>query len=400
MSQAEAEGLPLLKADNKTGYFGVCLAYPGRGKPYKAQVSRGGKVVSLGLFATAEEAALCIARSPEGQAAAERASAAPPPAPLTSEEVRQQAEAEGLTLLKADNKTGYYGVHHHKPGTAKPYQAQLKRGGNRVSLGTFATAEEAALCIARSPEGQEAAKRAAAAPPLTSEEAQQQARAEGLTLLKADNAAGYFGVHLHNPGQPKPYQARVRRGGNKVHLGSFATAEEAALSIARSPEGQEAANRPAAAPPLTSEEAQQQARAEGLTLLVAENTAGYFGVTHQPGRAKPYQAHVWRGGKSVHLGCFATAEEAALCIARSPAGRAAAQKAAVAAPPLTSEETGVVELEAEVELVEAEDAEDVQWVVAEVVELAEVMEHEDVVDESRRSKGLAKRRREERGKIC
>ena len=40
-----------------------------------------------------------------------------------------------------------------------------------VFLDNFATAKEAALCIARSPEGQAAAKRAAAAPPLTSEEA-------------------------------------------------------------------------------------------------------------------------------------------------------------------------------------------------------------------------------------
>ena len=79
-SQAEAEGLTLLVADNKTGYFGVCLNKPGKPKPYQAQVSRGGKNVSLGMFATAEEAALCIARSPEGRAAAERA------APQLSEE--------------------------------------------------------------------------------------------------------------------------------------------------------------------------------------------------------------------------------------------------------------------------------------------------------------------------
>ena len=42
--QAEAEGLTLLEADNKTGYFGVGLTSPGYTKPYKAQVSRGGKV--------------------------------------------------------------------------------------------------------------------------------------------------------------------------------------------------------------------------------------------------------------------------------------------------------------------------------------------------------------------
>ena len=52
---------------------------------------------------------------------------------------------------------------------------------------------------------------------------------------------GYFGVCLTKPGMPKPYQARVRRDGKQVHLGSFATAEEAAMCIARSPEGREAA---------------------------------------------------------------------------------------------------------------------------------------------------------------
>ena len=87
-----------------------------------------------------------------------------------------QAEAEGLTLRVADNKTGYFGV-HHKPGQSKPYEARVWRGGKQVSLGHFATAEEAALCVARTPEGQAAAKPAAAPPLLTSEEARQQARA-------------------------------------------------------------------------------------------------------------------------------------------------------------------------------------------------------------------------------
>ena len=82
----EAElGLTLLVSDHKTGYFGVCLDRPGRPKPYLARVRRGGKKVYLGSFATAEEAALCVARSPEGQAAAQKAAAAT--RPLTSEEV-------------------------------------------------------------------------------------------------------------------------------------------------------------------------------------------------------------------------------------------------------------------------------------------------------------------------
>ena len=73
---------------------------------------------------------------------------------------RSQAEAEGLTLLEADNKTGYFGV-YHRPGRSKPYQAEVKRGGKKVSLGYFATVEEAALCVARSPEGRAAARKAA-----------------------------------------------------------------------------------------------------------------------------------------------------------------------------------------------------------------------------------------------
>ena len=81
---------------------------------------------------------------------------------------RSQAEAEGLTLLKADNNTGYFGV-QHKPGRAKPYEAQVRRGGKVVSLGSFATAEEAALCVARSPEGRAAAAKRAA-PQLSEEE--------------------------------------------------------------------------------------------------------------------------------------------------------------------------------------------------------------------------------------
>ena len=139
-------------------------------------------------------------------------------------------------------------------------------------------------------------------------------------------------------------------------------------------------------PPLTSEEAQQQAEAEGLTLLKAQNNTGYFGVyLVHPGQPKPYQAKVRRGGKFVSLGSFATAEEATLCAARSPEGRAAAQKAA-AARLLTSEEEEVVEV-LEAEEVE-EEAESVQ-----MVEVVAVMEPEVVVDEGGRSKGRPKRRR-------
>ena len=65
--------------------------------------------------------------------------------------------------MVADNKSGYLGVHHDKPDKPKPHQVQVRRGGKMVHLGMFATAEEAALCAARTPEGRAAAGRAAAA---------------------------------------------------------------------------------------------------------------------------------------------------------------------------------------------------------------------------------------------
>ena len=142
---------------------------------------------------------------------------------------RSQAEAEGLTLLKADNKTGYFGVYldparqaQALPGAGEPRWQDGEPGHLRHRRGGGAVRR----AVAGGAGGGEAGCSGA---PLTSEEARQQARAEGLTLLKADNKAGYFGVNLDKPGQPKPYQAQVRRGGKTVHLGSFATAEEAAL---------------------------------------------------------------------------------------------------------------------------------------------------------------------------
>ena len=183
-----------------------------------------------------------------------------------------QARAENLTLRVAKGKTGYFGV-THRPGRSKPYETQVTHGGKQVSLGNFATAEEAALRVARSLEEQGvAAERAAAAAPLTSEGARQQAQAEGLALRVADSKTGYFGVSLNQPGKPKPYQARVRCGGKLVQLGRFATAEEAALCVARSLEARPAAEQSltrSAVPALyrTQEEGEEEAGEEEADLL-------------------------------------------------------------------------------------------------------------------------------------
>jgi len=236
---AEGEGLRLLRSEsNNTGYKGVSFTR-GRPKPYKAQVRRGGKDVSLGYFATAEEAALSYARTPEAQAAVAAAAAPPPPPPMTAEEALRQAEAEGLTLVRAEgsHSTGYRGVGFNRGNASQPYKATVKRSGKTVILGNFATAEEAALAYARSPEGRAAVAAAAAPPappPLTAEEALRQAEAEGLTLVRAESSStGYKYVSFNNLMKTRPYHAQVTRGGKTVSLGYFATAEEAALVVAR-----------------------------------------------------------------------------------------------------------------------------------------------------------------------
>ena len=92
------EGVTLLRSyrETLTGFRNVGFNVGARTKPYSAHVSRGGKQVNLGFFDTAEEAALCFARSPEGRAAA---AASSEPAPLSAEEVQRIVAAEGLTTF-------------------------------------------------------------------------------------------------------------------------------------------------------------------------------------------------------------------------------------------------------------------------------------------------------------
>ena len=53
-----------------------------------------------------------------------------------------------------------------------------------------------------------------------------------------------------------------------------------------------------------AEEAVRQAEAEGLTLLTADSSSGYKGVSFESKKAKPYKVNVHRGGKQVSLGYY------------------------------------------------------------------------------------------------
>ena len=149
VAAAASEGMALVRADNATSFKGVCR-HEGRASRSEARLKRGGRLESLGRFATPEEAALAYARAlgPDGSkaAAAMADAAADAPAPMTAEEALAAAASEGLVLLRSDVASGFRGVHRSSKG--KPFKP-LWHGGRQHFLGYFATAEEAALMRAR-----------------------------------------------------------------------------------------------------------------------------------------------------------------------------------------------------------------------------------------------------------
>ena len=336
---AAAEGLELVpSASGQTGFRGV--TQPRVSGRYVVMIYENGKPRYIGTFATPEEAALCYARHVGAERAATEAAEARDNGqqPLTADEARAAAAAEGLELVPSSSgKTGFRGVFKY----GGKYKVLIRENGKPRYLGGFATPEEAALCCAR----HRGAKRAATvAPeargrgqrPLTVDDARAAAAAEGLELVPSSgNVTGFKGVLKAK----RKYVVVIRENGKQRHLGRFATPEEAALCYARyiGPEraAAEAAEARVAAPqPLTADEARAAAAAEGLELVPSSSgKSGFKGVTERSGR---YDLMAFNeSGKRVYLGTFATPEEAALCYARHiGADRAAAE----ARQPLTADE--------------------------------------------------------------
>ena len=66
---------------------------------------------------------------------------------------------------------------------------------------------------------------------LSEEEVQAAVRAEGLILVPGSGMSGFWGVRCGSMEKPKPFAAVVKGRS----LGAFATTDEAALAVARSP---------------------------------------------------------------------------------------------------------------------------------------------------------------------
>ena len=144
--------------------------------------------------------------------------------------------------------------------------------------------------------------------PLFAPQSGADARSDSLALMKRQHAEA-AGDRLALAGQ-SGCDVPAQPGGKARALpacdSSASAEEEPALHAARMPEAQASGALPT---PMT------------VTLALR---------LHAESKARPYQANVWRDGKHINLGCFETAEEAALHVARSPEGQAQAKAEALA----------------------------------------------------------------------
>ena len=167
---------------------------------------------------------------------------------------------------------------------------------------------------------------------LTAEEAIARAAEEGLPLVRlAGTKTGFKSVYIENGNGPLGYVARLwlsNDSGGKITLGTYATAEEAALNYARclgrdaaiaAVDGIQAELFDMASTSLTIDDVKQQAAEEGLELIrSAKCKAGFEGVVEQ--RNGWFGAQHAAGGKTIWLGNFRLREQAALAYARFKAG--------------------------------------------------------------------------------
>ena len=243
---AAAEGLELVPSlSNETGF--KCVSKDGGRDKYVAQLRENGKHRYLGTFTTPEEAALWYARHVGAERAAAEAAEArgEGPQPLTADEARAAAAAEGLELITSSgNETGFKGVRKDRD----KYRVQVREDGRAICLGSFATPEEAALHFARYLGAERAAaeaaevkskqaqiKQAQIKQSLTADKVRAIAAAEGLELIPSKNETGFKGVSRQTSlrGGETKYKVEVWMNGKNQTLDIFSTAEEAALCYAR-----------------------------------------------------------------------------------------------------------------------------------------------------------------------
>ncbi|EOD24108.1 hypothetical protein EMIHUDRAFT_123650 [Emiliania huxleyi CCMP1516] len=292
---AEAEGLQLhLSSSSSSGYKGVTKRVSGR---FEAQRKVGGRVVSLGTFDSAVEAAVAYARAVAAAAAATAVTAATAATSTAAAAATVVAAAAAADVLEPP-----HGLRLDASAAGRAEEtAVVLSGMDLPSHGGEGSADSAAVQTDSDKEAAAALLRAGIV-----------AEAEGLQLhLSSSSSTGYKGVREPRTGR---FEAQRKVGGRAVSLGTFDSAVEAAVAYARAvaadaPVQTDSDNEAAAALLRVG----VVAEAEGLRLHLSSNSTGYRGVYKVNGR---FQA-VQMGGKKVSLGCFGTAVEAAVAYARA-----------------------------------------------------------------------------------
>ena len=250
-----AEGLTLRTNTTDSGYVGV--------QAYRRKFAARHRHDYLGSFDTALEAALVYARRVEVAGVLddlvrqlcsehqpppeERATPRKRPRQVTAEEVQAKrdmtaeeacaaAAAEGLTLVRNDHKsdtaTGFKGVRQNPSSHSKPFRAELKPGtlsDKYQYFGYFATAEEAALVIARSV-GPEGIAAHLAAEQQAKEEAEERARQHAAEMLARLEAASARRLAAEQQREAQKEAQEARRAQAKVRIAERESREREAAA--------------------------------------------------------------------------------------------------------------------------------------------------------------------------
>ena len=96
---AITKGLTLVRADNPTSFRHV--SYEADRDKYRAKLRCNGEDIHLDRFHTAKEAVLCTSRWLRDHPASDG------PPLMTAKEAEAAVTTEGLTLVRADNPTGF-----------------------------------------------------------------------------------------------------------------------------------------------------------------------------------------------------------------------------------------------------------------------------------------------------
>ena len=273
-AKAAEEGLVLTKTDENLGrgkkrtneeivFKGVYFKKNKKSRQYEARLTMLGASVptSLGYFDSQTHAALVIARAkkatsvPAPATNVTNASYVRPELDMNAADAVAAAQAEGLTLAKAAAAaSGFRGVLTCVIRGSVQYKARVDigepNGPRSKQLGIFECAEAAALAVARyegpslrpsanlSPAEQLAAGArlrvsiGTTRPPsegMTSSEAIELARSEGLELERSSAPSGFIYVRVKTRADTPRFQAIVET----TYLGTFPYVEAAALAVAR-----------------------------------------------------------------------------------------------------------------------------------------------------------------------